>query len=117
MKRMLESVNSAGTGGTLEGYGQFMKEFKIYNFPHVQDGDQRPCDKFKALKRESTGVTQMKLEIFQEQRRDLAGHKQTVVLLKEFLSLMETNIETLILTSRIPILKPSYEVIWGDYLA
>ena len=86
MKIMLERVKTAGTVDTLKGYNQFIEDFKIYKFPKVQDGDQRPCNEFEDLKGESTEVTQKKLEIFQEQHRDLAGHKHTVVLLKAFLS-------------------------------
>ena len=86
MKKILKTMKAKGTFGTEDGYSQFMEEFKSYKFPQVKDGDQQACDEFEDLKRESTKVTQTKLEIFQEQHRDVAGHKHTVVLLKAFLS-------------------------------
>ena len=89
-KRMIqikETVAKAvGTLDTLAAYNLFMEEFNRHKFPQVQDGDQQACDEFEDLKRESPPVTQMKLDTFKKQHRDLAGHKHTMVLLKKFLS-------------------------------
>ena len=86
MKKILKTMKAKGTFGTEDGYRQFMEEFKSYKFPQVQDGDQQACDEFEDLKRESPPVTQMKLDTFKKQHRDLAGHTHTMVLLKKFLS-------------------------------